>query len=126
MGPQGADIHVDGLTKRHSIEVKSSRRSAKNPGHNVTKLNLVKLHTETARISKEFGVELRSAYAIDIVDAGGVMWAIPEKWFFRYLVAYEQMEEHWDRIVDPEQTVNETLDAEISDRILRNCAARHR
>lgn len=120
MGPQGADIHVDGLTSRHCIEVKSSRRSAKNPGHNVTKLNLLKLRTETARISEEFGVELRSAYAIDIVDAGGVMWAIPEKWFFRYLVAYEMMEKHCPTVT------NETLDAEIKDRILRNCAARHR
>lgn len=126
LGPQGADIHVDGLTKRHCIEVKSSRRSAKNPGHNVTKLNLVKLHTETARISKEFGVELRSAYAIDIVDAGGVMWAIPEKWFFRYLVAYDaylfEAEEHG---ADNEKATA-ALDTEIKDRILRNCAARHR
>jgi hypothetical protein len=91
----------------------------------VTKLNLLKLHTETARISEEFGVELRSAYAIDIVDSGGVMWAIPEKWFFRYLVAFERYLN--DRnATEYSEDVIDALDAEIEDRILRNCAARHR
>ncbi len=125
LGPQGAPIHVDGLTKRHVVEVKSSRRAAKNPGHRVTKDNLKKLLDESRTLTEEFQTELRPAYAIDITDAGGVQWMIPEKQFFRYLIAFERYLDDRNATEDSGDVIA-ALDAEIEDRILRNCSERYR
>jgi hypothetical protein len=93
----------------------------------VTKLNLLKLHGETVRLSEEFGVELRAAYAIDIVDSGGVMWMIPEKWFFRYLRAFETLVDDGERRGDGTNraSIIKDLDEEVEYLIKRHCAARH-
>ncbi len=125
LGPQGADIHVDGLTRRHAVEVKSSRRAAANPGHRVTKNALKQLLTEADKLAEEFDTEIRPAYAIDITDAGGVQWMIPERWFFRYLVAMEMLEERNEKIVDPENTTLGWIDEEI-DRRLESLSERYR
>lgn len=122
LGPQGAPIHVDGLTEKHAVEVKSSRRAAANPGHRVTKDNLRKLLEECRTLTEEFKTEIRPAYAIDITDAGGVQWMIPEQWFFRYLVAFERLNE----ILRLEESdVLEILDVEIKER-LQKCSERYR
>ena len=92
----------------------------------MTKDSLRKLLSEATELSKEFGTELRPAYAIDITDAGGVQWMIPEKWFFRYLVAFELWKERWDQIEEPEETVLEYIDRIIEERIEAGCSERYR
>lgn len=128
LGPQGAPIHVDGLTKRHVVEVKSSRRAAANPGHRVTKDALKKLLSEATELSAEFGTELRPAYAIDITDAGGVQWMIPEEWFFRYLRAFETLIENGEQQGDgtTRESIIAELDEEVQFLINENCSERYR
>lgn len=92
----------------------------------MTKDNLKKLLEESRTLTEEFGTELRPAYAIDITDAGGVQWMIPEQWFFRYLVAFELWQDRWDQIVDPEETVLEHIDRIIEERIEADCSERYR
>lgn len=92
----------------------------------MTKDALRKLLTEATGLSEEFGTELRPAYAIDITDAGGVQWMVPEKWFFRYLVAFELWKERWAEIEDPVETVLEFIDRTIAERIETGCSERYR
>ena len=96
----------------------------------MTKDALRKLLTESRELTEEFGTEIRPAYAIDITDAGGVQWMIPEKWFFRYLVAFELLEAievGWEHAnFQNRDAWIDALDAEIEDRILRKCSERYR
>ena len=107
--------------------MKSSKRACKNPGHNVTRDNLKKLLTEAKSLAKEFSTEMRPAYAIHIADAGGVQWMVPEEWFFRYLVAFEKLEEIMvaERPYTPE-IYREWLDSIVEMRLRENCSERYR
>ncbi len=96
-----------------------------NPGHRVTKDALKKLLSEATELSEEFGTELRPAYAIDITDAGGVQWMVPEKWFFRYLVALEMLVSNYNEQLDHDEVLA-IIDMEIQDRIDQNCSERYR
>jgi len=107
--------------------VKSSKRACKNPGHNVTRDNLKKLLDEAKSLSEEFGVELRPAYAIHIADAGGAQWMIPEKWFFRYLRAFETLIQDGEQIGDgtTRESIIAGLDEEIDYLLRENCSERY-
>lgn len=110
LGPQQAPVHSDTLTHHHIGEVKSSGQKAKNPGHRITKEAIRKLLDDAKQLSEEHGTNIRPFYAIAIANSGATLYAIPEEWFFRYLVLWEDaVRVMTEMIGEDEETIEQRL-----------------